>query len=580
MIQYIVILAFIISAVTSILSKKVGYILSAISSIGFLAYGIELHSLLAIFYIIASIVWFFSSIFSILYDNYGRWLSPLFITSILGMIIALLADNYLQFLAGWEIMTIAAYAIIGLNKRLDLPAFTFMGFGELSTVLILAGFIYAFLSTGTLEFSKLSTVIPLILTTFGFMIKMGIFPFLVTEWLPIAHGNSPANASAILSASMTLVGVYGIVKMTLLSPLLPIFGYLLMGIGGFSVFFGALYAYISDHVKGLPAFSTIENNGAILASIGVYMTAPTTTIQEFALLVTVTFALAHSVAKTGLFLISGSVEGESLTTLNSIRNVLGEVGGILLSSSMSGLLPTIGGVATWSLLQSLFMEAYALHSILSSIPIIVGSIIAMGEGFASGAMIKFIVYTQIFKGERGKNSKLLVPFAVGVVVLGLGSLSYLLLPAFTGGAEELGVLNGLMLFSKITPTQVFGGISPLYVLILIVIVSLVTLVVFGKPKVRKSEAWNSGILPKERYTAFAFANNIRLMLSKLLRTEVSENNLEVTIDVFWKAMYSLTKRYLRFSRGFARTYMNSSLSWYMIYMILAFIIATILVVIL
>ncbi|BFH74235.1 hydrogenase 4 subunit B [Sulfurisphaera javensis] len=574
----IVYLGFIISALISIFNKKLGYTFSAIFSSIFIFYGVSVGNIFGYFYVIAGLVWLFSSIFSIFYDNYGRWLSPLFIISILGMSVAFTSNNYVSFLAGWEIMTIGSYAIIGLNKKIDYPAFTFMGFGELSTVLVLAGFLYAYNVTGNLEFTSLPTALPLIISTFGFMIKMGIFPFLVTEWLPIAHGNSPANASAILSASMTLVAIYGIVKMALLSPILPIFGYIIMSIGGFSVFFGALYAYVSNHVKGLPAFSTIENNGAILTSIGAYMILPNSTLGYFALHTVIVFAFAHSIAKTGIFLISGSVEGEDLDHIQSIRNKLGKIGGILLTSSMSGLLPNIGGVATWSLLQTLFMEAYAFHSF---IPIIVGSIVAMGEGFATGAMIKFISFTQIFKGKEGRNVKLFVPFLVSLFVLFSGSLSYVFYPKiFIGGVQSLGVINGLLIFSKLSPTKIFGGISPLYVLFLIGIFSVITLAIFGKPKVRRTEVWNNGVKKVESYTAFAFANNIRMMLTKLLRTKIYLHSLETSADIFWEFMYRLSKKYVDFSRSLARSYMNSDIMWYMIYMIIAFIIVSILVVIL
>ncbi len=577
---YYIYLLFILSIILSIFNKRIGYLLSAITSVVFIYYGIITDNIYGNFFIIAGLVWFFSSIFSIIYDNYGRWLSPLFITSILGMAIALTAETYLEFLAGWEIMTIPAYAIIGLNKKLDSPAFVFMGFGELSTILIFSGFIYAYLITNSFHFTTLSTYIPLVIVTFGFMIKMGIFPFLVTEWLPIAHGNSPANASAILSASMTLVAAYGIVKIMLLSPNIPILGYILMGIGAFSVFFGALYAYISEHAKGLLAFSTIENNGAILSAIGVYITYPTKTIAEFALDVIVTFAFAHSIAKTGLFAISGSVEGESLSKLKIIRNRAGEIGGILLTSSMSGLLPNIGGVAVWSLLESLFMEAFVLHSILSSIPIVTGSIIAMGEGFASAAMIKFISYTQIFKGNYGKSGKTIIFSAIGFLILLLGSLSYLLFRDFLYGAPSLAIPNGFIIISEYLPGKIFGDISPFYVLFLIVVFSLVTLGIIGKPKVRKTNPWNNGVKPKEEYTAFAFANNIRLMLARLLRTEIKVEYIEISTDIFWKFMYFISRKYLIFSRTLARSYMNSSISWYIVYMIIAFVLVTILVVIL
>lgn len=41
--------------------------------------------------------------------------------------------------------------------------------------------------------------------------------------------------------------------------------------------------------------------------------------------------------------------------------------------------------------------------------------------------------------------------------------------------------------------RVFGGISPLYVFMLIVVLSGITYVVFGKPKVRRVNVWNNGV---------------------------------------------------------------------------------------
>jgi formate hydrogenlyase subunit 3/multisubunit Na+/H+ antiporter MnhD subunit len=575
MLQLLILFLLLVSIVISLFNRKIGYSLLGIASALIIYQGLH-----CIFFLIAGIVWLLSSAFSIFYDNYGKWLSPLFITSILGMYIVLISNNYLEFLAGWEIMSIPAYAIIGLNKKIDYPAFTFMAFGELSTVLILSAFIYSYSITGNIYFTELSSPLPFIISTFGFIVKMGIFPFLVMEWLPIAHGSAPANSSAILSATMTLMGVYGIIKIASLTQRTIVtqdFGFILLGMGSFSVFFGALYAYVSEHVKGLLAFSTIENNGSILTGIGVYLISQGV-LSQFALDVTLVFALAHSIAKTGLFFISGSVEGESLTYIKIPKSLRGKIGGILLASSMSGLLPNIGGVAAWGLLESLFMLAYVEHSVLSIIPIISGSIVAMGEGLATGALIKFISYTQIFKlGKTEGSAKVSIVLLAGIFVLLLGSVSYIFFRGFTAGVSCLGMLEGLLIISSYG--EPFGGISPLYVLLLLFIISLVIFGIFGKPKIRRSETWNNGEKIEDQFSSFALANNIRMMLSKLLRTKILENEVAFSADIFWEAMYSLAKAYKKFSRILSTSYMNSSLSYYIFYMILAFIIITLLAVI-
>jgi hypothetical protein len=47
-------------------------------------------------------------------------------------------------------------------------------------------------------------------------------------------------------------------------------------------------------------------------------------------------------------------------------------------------------------------------------------------------------------------------------------------------------------------------------------------------------------------------------------------------DAFWAFMIILTKSYRRVAKGFTLGFMNSSIRWYMIYMILAFMIVLLL----
>jgi len=581
--QILILTLFSITALVSVFNKKAGYILVAISSAIFLALSIYQYDVTSMFSIIASTVWLLSSIFSIEYDNYGKWLSPLYSTTILGMVIILESTNYLSFLAGWEIMTVPSYVAIGLVRKEFRPAFVFMAFSEFSTALILSSFIIASSMTGTFEFTNLTSPIPLIIATFGFMIKMGIFPFLVTEWLPIAHGTAPSNLSAVLSATMTLMGVFGIFKMATLTLQIPeIFSVILMGIGAFTVFFGALYAYVNENTKGILGFSTIENNGAILVALSLLMITKQlqmTEIENIATVIVLLYAFAHSLAKTGLFLSAGLQEGQSITYAKKMRNV--EIGLVLLASSMSGLLPNLGGVATWSLLQNLFMLSYLLHNVVSTILIASGAIIAMGEGFATAMLVRYINYLSLFRNRKEHLSsvKRIPIILAGALVLILGfTLTYAVYPYSNSGAI-LGMLSKTLILTTYGQST-FGAISPLYVAILITAFSIVAYIAFGKPRIRKTDTWNNGVNDQEEYTAFGMANNIRLMLRKILRVEEEEQKFlpAYGLDVFWEYMYKLAGAIRKFGRIFARGLINSSISWYIIYIVVALIVALIIAV--
>jgi len=559
-----------------LLRKKLGYSASALGSVAMIYTGIELHTLgvVTIFYIAAGLAWLFSSIYSMSYDHY-TWLAPLFSLSVFGMAIALTASNFLAFLTGYEVMTIPAYVAVGLHRKTDYPAFLFMAFSELSTLLVFAGFLYSYTLTWSFSFQPLAAAWPALLCSLGFMIKMGILPFMVAEWLPIAHGNAPANMSSLMSASMTLIAAYGLVKMILLSPGSTAFGYFLMGIGAFSVFFGALYAYVSGHNKALLGFSTIENSGAFLTLVGVFLTAPTHLLSMFALISAAVYILAHTLSKTGLFLLAGMTESDPSSHSEKAVGSLSLSGAIVLTASMSGLLPTVGGVATWALLQSLFMEAYVLHSSLAVFPIVAGSVVAMGEGFAMSTMLKFVLFSGVFRkgGLRGVTRSVTV-LAVGLTVLAAGSLIYLAYAPFLV-SNTLGVYG--IIASKFAG-EPFGGVSPLYTLLLPLILAVLVFAFTGKPKTRRSEVWNGGTAIDDRYTPFAYSTNVRLMLGKVLFTRVRNDAVEVS-NASWLILYRLSTLFAILSKTLSRTYMNSRLGWYVVYMVAALIVVTLVVMI-
>ncbi len=573
----IILLLFGISVVFAPLNKKAAYVAIIISSVAAVVMEISPFKITSVFFIISGIVWGLSSWYSLKYDTYGKWLPITFSISIFGMVLILLSNNYLQFLAGWEIMSLGGYVVIGLNSKKAEPAFLFSAFSEMGTVLIVAGFVYAYSISGTIDFSTLGNDIPLILTSIGFFMKMGLLPFLLSEWLPISHGNAPANSSIILSATMTLMGVYGLLKISILSPSSLSFGIVLMAIGAFAVFFGALFAYTSENTKMLPGFSTIENNGGILVALGLLVSTTSQYERGFLISVILLFALSHSISKTGLFMISGTSKERTFTHDAGTKNLATEIGEILVALSLSGMLPTIGGVAVWMLLESLFMQSVQFQ-ILGIFSIIIGSLVALGEGLISGAMIKFVSFTQLLKGKGNGIAGFSLPvLASGIFVLFFGVVSTLMVDrSFVSGNVSVAIPNGFMITSSITPGTMFGLVTPTFVILLILGFSTASVAVFGRPRARTVEVWNGGIPLDSKYTSFAYSNNIRMMLNKILTPFSVEVEREDGVrNIFWEVMLSIGRFYRSFARSLTYKIMNSSMTWYIIYIIAAFIIALI-----
>ena len=575
MIADLVFLAFGISALIGAFWKSGGYLGTLVSAVLFVLLEFNPGSVLTYFVLIAGIVWVVVSIYSVSYaKEYGKWLSSLLPLMIMGMSLILVSRNYLEIISGWEIMSVSGYAIVALNKKEYGPAFTFMVFSEFSTILLVSGAAYAYFTTGTLNFTAVNSYVPLLLISLGSLIKMGMTPFMISEWLPIAHGNAPANASAVLSATMTLMGVFFIMKMVLLSPLTAPIGYLFLAIGAISILFASIYAYISENMKMLAGFSTIENNAAILAAIGLYIIASSSTLREFVLLTIIIFSLSHAISKTGLFMSIGNSKGEFFGENNHPTTSTQRVGTMITAMSLSGLFPTIGGLATWMLLEAFFMEAY-FGGTTGITAIVIGSVIAMGEGMATGSMMKILAFGNIFNRavSRKHESGHLVLTGTGVLIIALFAGAMLFFPsAFLAGLPSILIYNGFMITSAFGPAD-FGLVSPDYIIILITVFSTLAYLAFGKPKTRDVPVWNGGAVELDPYTSYAYSNNIRLMLRRVLRTRTDVSGHSPTVvDVFWLIMNDIGKGYRALSKLFTLKIMNSSISWYMIYMILAFMV--------
>ncbi len=572
---YLPLILVFLSVLISIKYRTAGYLLTAIASAMFFLFTFRIYDYITYFYLIAAIVWIIASVFSISYSKkYGRWLAPLFILTIAGMMLILYSPNYLLFITGWEIMSIPAYVTVAVNKKNDMEAYIFMFFSEISTILIITAAVMSYVYTGTLNFSKLTNDTVLLIFAIGAMSKMGLTPFMISEWLPIAHGSAPANTSAIFSATMTLMGVYGIVKIALLSVVSIDIGIIFIIIGVISVLFGALYAYISENMKSLGGFSTIENNGALMATIGLFVAVNNTVLREFILISIAIFAMAHSIAKTGLFITVGHTGVEYFSAVNGEKSTINQIGKFFALSSLSGLFPSLGGLGTWMILESFFMGAY-LYGPLGITSIIAGSLIAMGEGFATAAMLKIFYFTDNHKKTSGKNLENYTILATGIILVFLFAISFLLIGnEYISGIPSVLVFKGLMIESRFGPAD-FGLITPLYIFIFLLLFSLIVYLVFGKPHVRVAKRWNGGIEHNEYFNSFNYSNNIRLILKRVLRTSYTSEDGVETVDVFWLVMINIAKSYRKFARLVAYKIMNSSISYYIIYMIIAFILVII-----
>jgi NADH-quinone oxidoreductase subunit L len=200
------------------------------------------------------------------------------------MLFLVLADNFLFIYAGWELVGLCSYLLIGFwferpaAARAALKAFITTRVGDFSMMI---GILIIFLHTGSLRFDEVFRSIqggaltgPLltaaaVLVFGGAVGKSAQVPLHV--WLPDAmEGPTPVSA-LIHAATMVAAGVYLVARtypLFLLSPnhaALTVVAY----IGGITALIAATMGVVEDDIKRVLAYSTISQLGYMMLGLGV-----------------------------------------------------------------------------------------------------------------------------------------------------------------------------------------------------------------------------------------------------------------------------------------------------------------------
>jgi NADH-quinone oxidoreductase subunit L len=200
------------------------------------------------------------------------------------MLFLVLADNFLFMYAGWELVGLCSYLLIGFwferppAARAALKAFITTRVGDFSMMI---GILIFFLHTGTLSFTGIFQGIqagqiggPLltlaaVLVFGGAVGKSAQVPLQV--WLPDAmEGPTPVSA-LIHAATMVAAGVYLVARTYPLFILSPGRDALsaVAWIGGITALLGATMGVVEDDIKRVLAYSTMSQLGYMFMGLGV-----------------------------------------------------------------------------------------------------------------------------------------------------------------------------------------------------------------------------------------------------------------------------------------------------------------------
>jgi len=280
----------------------------------------------------------------------GRKLRLFYGVMTAGMALLVCARNTMLFMAGWEIMALAAFLSLAAQddqRPVREVGYVYMVATRLATLCLVAMFAVLFVATGSFDFAASGPISAgaataiLMLAVVGFGLKAGVMPMHV--WLPGAHANAPSHVSALMSGVLIKMGIYGLVRVFSLFPHPPLWwGQLVLLFGGVSGVLGVAFAISQHDFKSLLAYHSVENIGIICMGLGVALLGRSlgnSTFVALGLGGAILHVWNHGMFKGLLFLSAGSVLHATHT-----RDI-DELGGLAKRMPWTALAFLVGAVA-------------------------------------------------------------------------------------------------------------------------------------------------------------------------------------------------------------------------------------------
>ncbi len=344
------------------------------------------------------------------------------------------ALNFFHWFLFWELSLIPAFFLIKLwgGAKRGPAATQFFVYTMAGSVALLLAFLAVFLSTGSMDFERLTTMAatgaleqavtahlgPVMMwlavgVLAGFAVKVPLMPF--HTWLPAAYSEAPSPVTMLLTGAMSKMGVYGLLRIAL-----PLFGHQiaqirtpLLTLAVLTVVMGAWAAAAQKDLKRVFAYSSVNHLGYCL--LGIFAIAvPATgtaaqTSQAAALNGVILQMFNHGVTAAALFWFvamlqerSGGERGiDHFGGLRKPAPVLAGLMGIALFSSLG--LPGLNGfVGEFLIFRGVFPLTWVAASISILGLLVTAAVIltVIQKVFTGPLPEKWANFTDMHGGER------------------------------------------------------------------------------------------------------------------------------------------------------------------------------------
>jgi len=317
-------------------------------------------------YLSTAVVFIYSRDYLIERDLFKGEFFVLALFAVLGMMIMVSANNLLTIYLGLEVLSLAMYAMVALNRDSSVAseaAMKYFVLGAIASGMLLYGMSMLYGATGSLDHTEIASFVSqgssddivlkfaLVFIVIGLAFKLGAVPFHM--WVPDVYQGAPTAITLFISTAPKIAAFAMLMRLLVegLGGLLVHWQDMLIIIAVLSIIAGNVIAIAQTNLKRMLAYSTISHVGFLMLGI----IAGTSEGYSAGMFYVIVYALMSLAAFGMIILLSrNGFEAETLDDFKGLNQRSPWLAFMMLITlfSMAGVPPTVGFYAKLAVLSA------------------------------------------------------------------------------------------------------------------------------------------------------------------------------------------------------------------------------------
>jgi len=338
-------------------------------------------------YLSTAVVFIYSREYLIKRDLFKGEFFVLALFAVLGMMVMVSANNLLTIYLGLELLSLAMYAMVALQRDSEMAAEAAMKYfvlGSIASGMLLYGMSMLYGATGSLDHGEIASFIQqgstddivlkfaLVFIVIGIAFKLGAVPFHM--WVPDVYHGAPTAITLFIGTAPKIAAFAMLMRLLVegLGGLLEHWQDMLIIIAVLSILAGNVIAIAQDNIKRMLAYSTISHVGFLLLGI----IAANSSGYSASMFYVIVYALMGLGGFGMIILLSrAGFEADRLEDFKGLnqRNPWYAFVMLILMFSMAGVPPTVGFYAKLAVLSAVVDAGMVWLAVFAVVLSVVGA---------------------------------------------------------------------------------------------------------------------------------------------------------------------------------------------------------------